>query len=85
MALTSQEQYNLNALTSILFNAASGGYLQIIETLFVDSNKDYSLLTKVLGSTEAFTSQFSQLNTISDQADQLLSHLGLSVGSRLVG
>ena len=82
MAITTQQQSNIIALTVGMFNAAPGAqYLTEFANIFENNGQSYQALADALASTNQYQSQFNGIVTSDGRIDKVLSNLGIQSGT----
>lgn len=82
MAITTQQQSNIIALTVGMFNAAPGAqFLSEFADMFENNGQSYQALADALATTGQFQSQFAGLVTQEGRINKILSNLGIQEGT----
>ena len=82
MAITSQQQSNIIALTVGMFDAALGAQnLSDFANIFENNGQSYHGLADALASTSQYQSQFDGVETLDARIDKVLSNLGIQAGT----
>ena len=82
MAITTQQQSNIIALTVGMFNAAPGAqFLSEFSEMFENNGESYQALADALATTGQFQSQFAGLVTQEGRINKILSNLGIQEGT----
>lgn len=82
MAITSQQQSNIIALTVGMFNAAPGAQnLSDFASIFENNGQSYHGLADAMASTSQYQSQFDGVETVDGRIDKVLANLGIQAGT----
>ncbi|MGO2147553.1 beta strand repeat-containing protein [Halomonas sp.] len=82
MAITSQQQSNIIALTVGMFDAAPGAQnLSDFANIFENNGQSYHGLADALASTSQYQSQFDGVETLDGRIDKVLANLGIQAGT----